>query len=249
MGMMPQPSQAQNSGGVELSIVLLCYRAGEQVIPIVKRIEALCEELTPDWQLVLVGNYHDGSDDNTPDVVRDVAANHPRVLAVVEPKLGMMGWDARSGLDVATGKYLCLIDGDGQFPTESIRACFERIRGGGVDLTMTFREHREDGWLRKILSAGYNGLFPLFFPGIGCRDVNSKPKVFTRAAYGRMALQSDDWFIDAEIMIAVRRLGLRFEQIPTVFRPLEGRSSFVHVWTVMEFLANLVRYRIREFRR
>lgn len=50
-------------------------------------------------------------------------------------------------------------------------------------------------------------------------------------------------------MIAVRRFGLRFEQIPTVFRPLEGRSSFVHGWTVLEFLANLVLYRIREFRR
>jgi len=50
---------------------------------------------------VLVGNYIEGSDDETPQVVRELAERWPNVSAVVRPKEGMMGWDMRMGLNAA----------------------------------------------------------------------------------------------------------------------------------------------------
>jgi hypothetical protein len=81
------------------------------------------------------------------------------------------------------------------------------------------------------------------------RDVNAKPKVLTRSAYERMTLRSDDWFIDAEIVIQSRRLGLRIGETETEFLGLTGRRSFIRMGAVFEFLRNLVRYRIEELRR
>src|SRR5437763_1627489 len=81
------------------------------------------------------------------------------------------------------------------------------------------RVERGDGLSRRLVSALYNGVFRLLFPGFPVRDVNGKPKLLTRAAYERLSLASDDWFIDAEIMIQARRLGLRVGEVETVFLP------------------------------
>jgi glycosyltransferase involved in cell wall biosynthesis len=232
-----------------LSIVVLCYGAEERVEALVAEIQALARTLLRDWQVVLVGNYFLGSNDCTQHVVRRLALGSPTVTAIAEPKKGMMGWDARMGMAGARGDYICLVDGDGQFPVESIFRCYLTAVKHDLDLAMTYRASRSDGPLRFVLSTVYNAMFRLLFPGLGCRDVNSKPKVIRRSAYERMELRSDDWFVDAEIMLNVRRLGLRFEQIPTVFSKLEGRRSFIRFGTVVEFLVNLARHRVREFRR
>ena len=94
-----------------------------------------------------------------------------------------------------------------------------------------------------MFSHGYNVLFRLLFPGVAVRDINSKPKVLTRKAYESMDLRADDWFIDAEMILEARRLGLKIGEVPTDFHGLTGRRSFVNLRTVFEFLNNLVRYR------
>ena len=84
--------------------------------------------------------------------------------------------------------------------------------------------------------------------GLRARDMNSKPKILSREAYERMRLGADDWFIDAEIMIEARRLGLRIGEVPTGFLGLSGRRSFVSAGAVLEFLRNFALYRLRELR-
>ena len=61
-----------------------------------------------------------------------------------------------------------------------------------------------------------------------------------------MDLKSDDWFIDAEIMILARRLKLRFTEIPTQFTELSSRRSFVKPMVTIEFIVNMILFRLRE---
>lgn len=232
----------------ELSIVVLCYRSEEDIIPFVHEVVELAKTLTDRWELVLVGNYIPGTPDRTKDIVRDLAARDSRFKAVIEPKTGMMGWDMRKGLTAAAGDYICVIDGDGQFPVESIERCFKAIKRGRLDLAKTYREKRHDGLYRICISKVYNFLFKLLFPGLDCRDVNSKPKILSREACERMSLNSDGWLIDAEIMINVRRFEMRFEEFPIVFSAIETRHSFVKFGALFEFTRELLRYRIQEFR-
>ncbi len=56
------------------------------------------------WELILVGNYIEGRDDETPEVVGELARRWPNVAAIVRPKEGMMGWDMRMGLNAARGE-------------------------------------------------------------------------------------------------------------------------------------------------
>lgn len=234
----------------ELSVVVLCYRSGGAARSFAARIsKALLDAGIDDYQLVLVGNYVAGGDDTTPEVVRELAAGDPRIVCSAVEKQGMMGWDLRSGLALATGEHLAVIDGDGQVLVEDLVRVYRLLREQGLDLAKTYRGQRGDGIKRKLFSLVLNGLFHVLFPGLPVRDINAKPKIMTRSAYERLTLQSTDWFIDAEILIQARRLGFRIGETETEFLGLTGRRSFIKLAAVFEFLRNLLRYRILELRR
>lgn len=229
--------------GVELSVVILCFRSGTAIIDFIKRTEDLVQSLTDSYELVLVANYMKDSTDKTRQYVKQIGEENNKCVVLCKEKEGMMGWDMRAGLEAATGEYICVIDGDGQFPIDSIADCYREIKTGKYDLVKTYRTKREDGINRVIVSKIYNVLFGLLFPGIGTKDANSKPKMLTRTAYQKMNLASDDWFIDAEIMLNARELGMKFHEIPIEFYSLHGRSSFVKTQAITEFIRNLLLYR------
>jgi len=231
-----------------LSVVILCYRAGESTRDFVqKMIAVLQKDGINDYELVLVGNYHQGSNDTTPQVVQALASQNPRITTVAMPKQGMMGWDMRSGLDKANGIYITVIDGDGQMPVEDVTKVYQKITAENLDLVKTIRIVRGDGAWRKFISYVYNTFFKILFPGLNATDINAKPKILRRESLLQMKLTANDWFIDAEIMIQARRLKLRIGEVPTNFLGLTGRKSFVKPHAILEFVSNLVRYRFKEW--
>ena len=238
-----------NSEVPHISVVLLCYRSKERVIAFVERLKSSLEEYEKDWEIILVGNYLENSDDQTPEVVREISSKDPRMKAVTKVKEGMMGWDMRSGLDVATGWCLAVIDGDGQMPLEDVARVYKKLKEENLDLVKTYRTQRRDGFYRIFLSKVYNFIFCLMFPGLGCRDINSKPKILKREIYEKMELRADDWFADAEIMIEARRLKAKIGELPTTFEKIVSRPSFIKPWAVLEFVFNLIKYRFNEFSR
>src|SRR5678816_2066572 len=99
-------------GDPDFSLVVLCYRSGKSVVPF---IESLCETLSYcnlTWELVLVGNYIEGTSDETPAVVQALAQSRPNIKAVVRPKVGMMGWDMPLALIATRAEYISVIGGD-----------------------------------------------------------------------------------------------------------------------------------------
>jgi glycosyltransferase involved in cell wall biosynthesis len=150
------------------------------------------------------------------------------------------------GINSCNGNYICVIDGDGQFPLESVAKVYKTIKTTRYDIVKTYRVKRHDGIYRYLLSSIYNLLFRILYPGLHSKDVNSKPKIFTKEAYSKLNLQSTDWFIDAEIMIKARKLNLKIEEIPIVFLANESRKSFVKFGAIAEFSWNLIRYKFKK---
>lgn len=236
------------SAGTELSVVILCYKAGESAKQFVEKVRILFDkERIFNYELILVGNYLSGSNDSTPMVVKKLAEEYNNIHYVAREKQGMMGWDMKSGLALANGRYIAVIDGDGQMPIEDLVKAYREIVFRQADLVKTYRLKRGDSLWRKIISLLYNLFFSLLFPGLIMKDINSKPKIFTYSAYNKLKLVSDDWFIDAEIMIQARRLHFKIIELPTVFLGLTGRRSFVGFKTILEFIKNLIIYRLKEF--
>ena len=231
----------------EISVVVLAYRSAETITSFVDSLVESLEKENLRWEIVLVGNYFEGKGDQTPEVINKIASREARIKVVAKIKKGMMGWDMKAGLQAATGQSLAVIDGDGQMPSEDVVRVYQLMKDNELDFAKTYRTKRNDGSYRKLISTVYNILFKIMFPGIKASDMNSKPKIMTRAFYEKINLESNGWFIDAEIMILARRMSLKIGEIETVFHGLDSRPSFVNTLSFLEFLFNLFIYRIREF--
>ena len=232
----------------EISVVILCYKSGEAAREFVGEVKELLEARAFSYELVLVANYNDSEKetDQTPRVVKEMANQDKHIVALTEIKQGMFGWDVRSGLEVASGETVAFIDGDGQMPPQDVIRVYDELIQTGSDMTQTFRVKRHDSLERIFISRVYNFLLRLLFPAVSVFDANSKPKIFTREALKKLKLASDDWFIDAEIVIQATENNLKVSQIPTVFLKNNYRPSFVNFSAVIKFLKNLIRYRFTQ---
>ena len=231
----------------DISVVVLAYRSASTIEGFVASLVTSLDEEKIGWEIILVGNYFEGTGDQTAKVVQRISDGNPRIKPVVHVKEGMMGWDMKSGLRAATGKKIAVIDGDGQMPCTDVIRVYNLMVEKGYDLVKTVRIKRSDGLYRMSISTVYNLLFKVMFPGINAWDINSKPKIMTRELYQKMNLESNGWFIDAEIMIIARRLKMEIGEIETTFHSIDSRPSFVKPLAILEFLANLIWYRIKEF--
>jgi len=228
----------------ELSVVVLCYRAEDDLPEVVEPLHRELEASGVPYELVLVANHWAGSADRTPERAATFADGHPHVVVVARQKAGDMGWDLRSGLEVARGRYLVYLDGDGQVPTHSALEVYRRLKETGADVAKGRRRGREDGSVRTLTSLGFNVLFRLLFRTGPIWDINGQPKGLTREAYERLDLRTDDWFTDAEIVLKARAAGLEIVETPVRFLPRRERSPLVGPTTVWEFLANMARWRL-----
>jgi cellulose synthase/poly-beta-1,6-N-acetylglucosamine synthase-like glycosyltransferase len=220
---------------------VLCYQAREAVHRIIDPLYEQLEEARVSYEMVLVANQWRDSPDPTREVVEEFARQHESVRTVVEEKQGAMGWDMRAGLAAARGDYLIVIDGDAQNPVDDVLKMYRRLKETGADVMKGRRIARFDGPYRRVVSIVYNLAFMLIFRTRGIWDVNGKPKGLTRAAYDALELQSDDWFIDAEIVLSARRRGLVVAELPVIFHRNDERASFVRPAAILEFAGNMVR--------
>jgi glycosyltransferase involved in cell wall biosynthesis len=227
----------------ELSAVILCYRAGENVRRVAAGFHAELVASGVPFELILVANYDDPAD-RTPALAAEFAAENEGVEVLMEPKQGAMGWDMRRGLEAARGSFLVVIDGDEQNPFEDVLRAYRLLVDSDADLVKGRRAERFDGPLRHLVSVVYNALFLLLFRTRGLWDINGKPKGLRRSAYEQLRLSADDWFIDAEIVLQVRDLGLKIGELPVVFHQNQARRSFVRSEAVLEFLRNMARVRL-----
>jgi glycosyltransferase involved in cell wall biosynthesis len=226
-----------------MSAVVLCYRAGASIMAVIDPLRDLLERSGVTYELVLVANYWPQDRDDTPEIVRRFAAAHDNVKVLDKVKEGGMGWDMRTGLAAAEGPYLIVIDGDSQNPVEDVLRMHDLLRRSGADIGKGRRTNRADGAYRRLISWGFNALFRLLFRTRGLWDINGKPKGLTRNAYERLSLESNDWFIDAEIVLAARRAEMKIVEMPVVFLENKARSSFVRLSAILQFGVHMLRYR------
>jgi glycosyltransferase involved in cell wall biosynthesis len=230
----------------ELSVIVLCYQADEAIHRVIDPLYDQLEASGIAYELLLVANQWPDRPDPTGRVVEAFATDHEdTVRTVIKEKQGAMGWDMRSGLAAAAGDYLVVIDGDAQNPVDDVLKMYRGMRATGVDVMKGRRIARFDGPYRRVISTVYNLAFALLFGTRGIWDVNGKPKGLTRAAYEALELESDDWFIDAEIVLSARRQGLAVAELPVVFHRNDERDSFVRPTAILEFLGNMARQRFR----
>ncbi len=224
-----------------LSLAVPCYNEEESLRNTSVRLVQAFRERALAVELVLVDN---GSTDRTGAIIDELIAEGLPVVKEVVPVNQGYGHGVLRGLARCRGEYVGFICADGQVEAPDVAKLYEILLNAKTPkLVKVRRRFRMDGFRRKLVSIAYNGFANLLFGGLGTIDINGNPKLFPRAYYERMNLASRDWFLDAEVMIKARRLGLPVFEMNVLGQMREGGTSNVKASTCWEFLVNLGRVR------
>ena len=230
-----------NRVGPDVSFIVPAYNEAGGVGPVVGRLFAAFETAGYRLEVVAINN---GSTDDTGDVLRRMRPAHP-LLRIHDVVVNQgYGHGVAEGIPLATAEWVGVIPADGQVDAEDVVRLYEAaLATDGNIVAKVRRRFRLDGFKRKMVSIVYNVLVLMLWPGIGTLDTNGSPKLLRRDALVAMRLSSRRWFLDPELMIKARYMGLKVLEV-NVFARMRGTGlSHVRPSTCWEFFGELMRYR------
>lgn len=228
---------------IELSIVVPFYNEEDNAKNVLKTLAACLEREKIKYEIIAVNN---GSVDNTGKVIDEVMGKNIKILKVEIKKNRGYGYGIMKGLSVCKGKYIGYQWGDQNSPN-AVLEMFNLLKNKKADICKITRIPRKDSIYRIIQSKIYNSIMKIVF-GVKSNDLNGCPKVMKQEVYNSLNISSTDWFIDAEIMIKCKRKGYVIKEIEVSPLSRQSGSSNVDFNTVIEFLINIVKYRISNFK-
>jgi glycosyltransferase involved in cell wall biosynthesis len=226
------------NGKVELSVVVPFYNEQENAASVINDLRKLLPS-SLSYEIIAVDN---GSRDDTAAVLRSLESDIVKVVTV--PVNKGYGLGVRTGLENASGRVVGWTDGDGQVPAGAVLDAYNMLEKTGCDMIKTRRVSRNDGLMRKVASRVFSSMLFVMF-GLSYPDINAKPKMFLREHLREMSVRSDDWFLDTEIMLSAKRMGLDVRTIDIVFSKRKNGRSNIKIGTILQFIKNAIMHRFR----
>src|SRR5262245_26350221 len=116
-----------------VSVVLPVYKTARYLRELVQRLKDTLDKSSPDFELLVVD---DGDPDNAWEILRDLAAQEPRVRAIKLSRNFGQHSAIAAGFEHATGDVIILMDADLQDRPEDIPLLLEKLQGD-VDAVYT----------------------------------------------------------------------------------------------------------------
>ena len=210
-----------------VSVVVPCHNEEMNVRPLVSRLLALYGDYL--HEIVLVD---DNSRDNTAQVMRQLAAEHPLIKPVFRTPPNGVGLAIRDGYAAATGRYVLSMDCDFQHLLPELRDIFDAATAG-YDVVIGSRFSRRSVLLnypfQKILAnRGFHLLARLILP-VKFRDVTNNLKLIRREVLNELELTQSGFAINAETGLLPLVAGYSCKEVPISWinrTPEMGVSSF-----------------------
>lgn len=237
-----KPSPFAKEDRPDLSLVLPCYNEEDVIRNTSVRLIQRFHEKHINLELVLVNN---GSSDNTEKIIDDlIDQGLPIVKETLKVNEGY-GNGILCGLRRCRGKYLGFSCADGHVRAKDTVRLYEIVANSqSPKLVKVRRRFRQDGLVRKLVSFSYNMIANLLYGGLSSIDINGNPKILSRENFDRMNIQSKDFFLDAEVIIKAKRLGLEVYELNVMAQMREvHRASAARPSTMWEFAVNLFVHR------
>ncbi|MGB7539500.1 MAG: glycosyltransferase family 2 protein [Anaerolineales bacterium] len=123
-------------------------------------IECIRAQTYAGWEMIVVDDH---STDDTPDIVKEIAAQDPRIRLFRSKPLPP-GWVGKShalaqGAKVARGEWLCLLDADTFAAPELLASTFHEAKVRGADLlSIVTNQELHSFWERVISPVAFSGL-------------------------------------------------------------------------------------------
>jgi dolichol-phosphate mannosyltransferase len=223
-----------------LSIVLPAYNEEGNIERAVRAAEATASQLVSCHEIVVVD---DGSRDRSPVILARLGSEFGERLLVVRHDVNRgYGAALRDGFAATRGELVFYTDSDNQFDLGELGLFLPLMTDH--DVALGYRVNRQDPWLRKFVSRVFNALSSFAF-GMSVRDLNCSFKLFRGPVIRSLVIESNDFFVDTEVVARLHRAGYRYVQKGVTHFPRTAGHSTVRPSDVPRTLVSIARMRGR----
>ncbi|HEX3103689.1 MAG TPA: dolichyl-phosphate beta-glucosyltransferase [Terriglobales bacterium] len=171
---------------------------------------------------------NDGSQDDTPEMVRARARENPALHLVENPGNRGKGYSVRNGMLKAAGEICLFTDADLSSPIDEANKLFAAIEAG-ADVAIGSRwlqpdtQAQRQSLLRQFYGRTFNLILRLLL-GLRFKDTQCGFKAFSRSSAQKLfSMQTiEGWGFDAELLFLADRIGLKVEEVAVVWSDAEG---------------------------
>ena len=226
-----------------LYIVMPAYNEEENIESVVKEWHEVVAGIGPEARLVIV---NDGSKDHTYEKLLELKDSYPQLEPLTKPNSGH-GATVLFAYNYAVEKkadYIFQTDSDGQtLPSEFPPFWADRKL---YDAIIGHRNHREDGFSRKVVTKVLKLVIRLTF-GVTVVDANTPYRLMPRAVLEKYLPKIPKDFNLSNVMLSVllvkNKENVKF--VPITFRPRQGGVNSINLKKIFK----IGRQAVRDFRR
>ena len=210
---------------ITYSIILPAYNESARIAGTLNRILVHATQCGWNVEVIVV---NDGSTDDTAEMVRACAGEHPELSLLENPGNRGKGYSVRNGMLRARGDILLFSDADLSSPIEEAGKLFAAI-GQGAEIAIGSRwldrrlQIRRQPPLRRLLGRIFNLALRVIL-GLQFKDTQCGFKAFTRrSAQAIFPLQKiERWGFDPELLYLARKFGFGVSEVPVAWSHREG---------------------------
>ena len=199
------------------SVVIPAYNEAERLPPYLREVLAFFDGRDEPYEILVVD---DGSEDATPDCVRELGRLSPGLVLCRLAENRGKGYAVRAGMRQARGALRLMADADGATPIVEVKR-LEAALQAGADLAVGSRALADPSVVvcarthRRISGQ----LFNLLSRALGVRavvDTQCGFKLFRGSVADDLfpALRTDGFGFDVELVLLAQRRGYRIVEVP-----------------------------------
>jgi len=235
---------------LSVSIIIPMHNEEENVERIIHSSENILSQIAVDWEIIVVES---GSTDNTWKKISESVSSGKRIRAFRQDKKEGMGSALRLGYSKSTKDLICHLEADSPFEMVNFKKAIpillenDCVIGYRVGKKMQnykwsyYNMNKLGTLLRAVFHVGYNLLLRAIF-GLIVRDVNFSFKIFKRKHIQSMDLISNGWFIDAEILLKLKKRGILPIEMPVEYIDRTKGKSTVSILDPISMFYEIARY-------
>ena len=230
------------SESIELSVIVFAYNEEENIAPVLSELRTWLRQHEPSSEVVFVD---DGSNDDTSAEAKGALSGMPHRIIRHEINRGI-GAALKTGVRAARGAWVTFLPADGQISPDAIQTLRAAAASQEADVVFSVYDDRNDGWHRKVLSAGVRGLILLVH---GVRMRSDGPYLFRHELFDPDKLVPDTFFLNFEFPIRMLGAGVPTSVVTIECRPRRaGHSKSTGLKRIYGVAQDLLDLRVRRTR-
>jgi len=225
-----------------ISVVVPIYNEESNVEKTVLSLINLLSKDCLDYEIIIVDS---NSTDRSREISENLVRKHKKVKYIYQPKRLGFGNGLIEGYKNCKLDYVWYMDADFPYPIEELRKSYPYL--DKYDAVIGYKTGKRENWKRKLMSIVYNRLIKFLYH-IKYKDVNYSYKIVRNDVLKKMTLISDGWFIDAEILIELKKGNYKVKEIPIPYTIRKTGDSKINNYSkvVLGILKETFGYRRRK---